>query len=100
MQDAGIDMTKHAITQLMLIEDGAKLHNKVGQIFRRYRRVFDKRHWASFTLGIAKQADRLLAHRPEQLHLLVTAGDGVTDVLASLAGLFLQSLGQIADIAF
>lgn len=42
MQDAGVDVTEHAVLQVMAIEQRAERLDEVRQVFRRNRGVFDK----------------------------------------------------------
>ena len=75
MEHAGIDMAEHAVDQPAAVEGGAELGDVVGEVLRRNGRVFDEGDGPLVALHVAEQADRLLAHRPDALDVLVPARD-------------------------
>src|SRR5690554_7989797 len=66
MQYPGVDMAEHAVLQATGVECGAKLGDKVSQLFRWHGSIFDERNRTLFALGvdpgIAQQAHGALAH--------------------------------------
>ncbi len=85
MQDPGVNMTEHAITELMGIEQGTKLGDIVRQMLWRHTGILDEGNRLGRTFGVAQQADRLLAHGVDTLDTLAVATALVADD-ARLAG--------------
>ncbi|MNS75710.1 hypothetical protein D3C71_1212300 [compost metagenome] len=63
VQHARIHMAKHAVAQAVAVEERAKLHNIIRQMFRRHAGIFRERNRFGRAFGIPQQADRFFTHR-------------------------------------
>ncbi len=68
VQHAGIHMAEHAVLQAVAVQQRTELLNVIGKIFRRHGSVFDKRLRPGFTLDVAEQPHRALAHGVDAIH--------------------------------
>src|SRR6478735_339003 len=91
VQAPHVDMAKHAVTQAVAVQDGAKLANVVGEVLRRHDRVLHERHRSAIAWCVAQKADALLAQGPERLDVGRLGHELVADQSAWLADLALQS---------
>ena len=76
VQDAGVHVAEHAVDEPAAVEGAAELGDVVGEVLRRDGRVFHEGDRPLVALHVAEQADRLLAHRPDALDVLVPPRDG------------------------
>ena len=96
MQYPGVDMAKHAVLQATGVERGTKLSDKVSQLFRWHRSVFNEGNRTLFALGvdlgIAQQAYGALAHGINLVDLFAPLGQGKAKALD--AGIRLQMTAE------
>ncbi|MNF52236.1 hypothetical protein D3C84_335790 [compost metagenome] len=79
VQHTRIDVAEHAVVEAMAIEQGAKLHDEVGEGFRRHCGIFGEGHRLLAPLGVAEQPHRFLAHAVDGLDARQVAAHLIAD---------------------
>ena len=62
MQYARIHMTKHAVFQMMTVQQRTKFGDVIRQMFRRHTGIFDKRDRFCRPFTVTEQTHRFFAH--------------------------------------
>ena len=100
VQHARVNVPEHAIAQTMAVEQRAKLHDIIRQMFRRHAGIFRKRNRLRRPFRVAEQPHRLFTHRVDSLD----AGEIVTQLPANdaafpLRNQLVQTLAERAYLA-
>ncbi len=86
MQHSGVDMSKHAILQLLRVEQLAKFGNKISEVFRRNTSIFSKRNRLGSPFRCAEQTDRFFTHVVD----FADTREIITNLIANNARFFIR----------